>query len=99
MRDTEITRFDSADFLNNAEAIGGYLDAYLEDSTLDELREALATVLRSDGVADLERRGAVSRSAITRALGDGNPSYQTIRATLEAMGLRLRVVWAECPPA
>jgi len=95
----ETTPFDSADHLNTAEAIAGYLDAYLEDSTPDELREALATVARSHGVSGLSRRSGVSRPGIYKALGpDGNPSFETIQAILGAMGLRLKVVPAEKEP-
>jgi len=92
----ETTRFDSADYLGSAEAIAAYLDAYLEDSTPEELRTALATVARSHGISDLARRSGVSRPGIYKALGeDGNPSFETIRSILGAMGLRLTVEPAE----
>lgn len=88
----ETTAFDSADYLNSAEEIAAYLDAYLEDATPEDLRTALATVARSHGVSDLARRSGVTRAGIYKALGeDGNPSFETIRAILGAMGLRLTV--------
>jgi probable addiction module antidote protein len=90
------TSFDSADYLNSAEAIAAYLDAWLEDGTPEELRNALATVARSHGISDLARRSGVSRPDIYKALGeDGNPSFETIRSILGAMGLRLTVEPAE----
>jgi probable addiction module antidote protein len=55
MAKVETTQFDSADYLNTAEAIAGYLDAYLEDATPEELREALSTVARSHGISDRAR--------------------------------------------
>jgi probable addiction module antidote protein len=86
------TSFDSADYLNSAEAIAAYLDAWLEDGTPEELRNALATVARSHGISDLARRSGVSRPGIYKALGeDGNPSFETIRSILGAMGLQLTV--------
>lgn len=92
----ETTAFDSADYLNSAEAIAAYLDAYLEDSTPEELRSALATVARSHGVADLAAHSGITRQGIYKALGhDGNPSFETIRSILFAMGLRLTVEPAE----
>jgi probable addiction module antidote protein len=95
----ETTAFDSADYLNTAEAIAAYLDAYLEESTPQELRNALATVARSHGISDLARRSGVSRPGIYKALGqDGNPSFETIRSILGAMGLRLTVEPAEPDP-
>ena len=92
MAKIETTAFDSADYLNSAEAIAAYLDVYLGDGTPEELREAMATVARSHGVSDLARRSGVSRPGIYKALGqDGNPSFETVRSLLGAMGLRLTV--------
>ena len=96
MAKIETTAFDSADYLNSAESIAAYLDKYLEDATPEELREAMATVARSHGVSDLARSSGVSRPGIYKALGqDGNPSFETVRALLAAMGLRLTVEPAE----
>ena len=96
MAKIETTAFDSADYLNNADAIAAYLDAYLEDGTPEELREAMANVARSHGVSDLARRSGVSRPGIYKALGqDGNPSFETVRSLLGAMGLQLMVEPAE----
>jgi probable addiction module antidote protein len=92
MAKIETTAFDSADYLNTAEAIAAYLDAYLEDATPQELRGALDTVARSHGISDLSQRSGVTRAGIYKALGqDGNPSFETIRSILGAMGLRLTV--------
>ena len=96
MAKIETTAFDSADYLNTAESIAAYLDAYLEDSTPEDLRRALGTVARSRGITDLAHRSGISRAGIYKALGeDGNPSFETIRSLLSAMGLRLTVEPAE----
>lgn len=92
----ETTKFDSADYLNSAEAIAAYLEAYLEDGSPEELRRALDTVARSHGISDLSRRSGITRPGIYKALGqDGNPSFETVRSILGAMGLRLTVEPAE----
>ena len=92
----ETTRSDSADYLDSAEGIAAYLDAWLEDGTPEELRNALATIARSKGISELARRSGISRPGIYKALGeDGNPSFETIRSILGAMGLRLTVEPAE----
>ena len=96
MAKIETTAFDSADYLNSAESIAAYLEAYLEDGTPQELRRALATVARSHGMSDLAKQSGMSRPGIYKALGeDGNPSFETIRSILSAMGLRLTVAPAE----
>ena len=90
------TAFDSADYLDSAEAIAAYIDAWLEDGTPEELRNALATVARSKGISDLARRSGLSRPGIYKALGeDGNPSFETVRSILGAIGLKLTVEPAE----
>lgn len=92
MNDLGIAPYDTADYLDTAEQIAAYLDAWLEDGTPAELRAALATVARSNGMSDLARRSGVTRAGIYKALGEeGNPSFETIRAILGAMGLRLTV--------
>ncbi len=99
MAKIETTAFDSADYLNTAENIAAYLDAYLEESTPEEFRTALDTVARSHGVSDLSRRSGVTRAGIYKALGkDGNPSFETIREILAGLGLRLTVEPAEQEP-
>jgi probable addiction module antidote protein len=96
MAKIETTAFDSAEYLNSAEAVAAYLDAYLEDSSPEELRRALDTVARSHGISDLAKRSGVTRAGIYKALGqEGNPSFETIRSILAAMGLRLTVEPAE----
>jgi probable addiction module antidote protein len=96
MTKPETTAFDSADFLNSAEDIAAYLDANLEDSTPDEFRKALDTVARSRGISDLAKRTGITRAGIYKALrSDGNPSFETVREILGAMGLRLTVEPAE----
>ena len=92
MAKIDTTPFNSADYLGTADAIACYLDAYLEDCSPEELRGALDTVARSHGVSDLSKRSGITRAGIYKALGqDGNPSFETIRAILAAMGLRLTV--------
>lgn len=96
MAKIETTAFDAADYLNTAEDIAAYLDAFLEDGSPDELRSALNDVARSQGVGDLAKRAGITRGGIYKALSEGgNPSFETIGAILSAMGLRLSVQVAE----
>jgi probable addiction module antidote protein len=96
MAKVETTAFDSAEYLNTAADIAAYLDAYLEDSTAEEFRRALDTIARSRGISDLSKRTGITRAGIYKALRhDGNPSFETIRQLLAAMGLRLTVEPAE----
>jgi len=64
MAKIETTAFDSADYLNTAEDIAAYLDAYLEDGTPEEIRAALDTIARSHGISDLAKLTGMSRAGL-----------------------------------
>ncbi|VWX49883.1 addiction module antidote protein [Novosphingobium sp. 9U] len=88
----ETTAFDSADFLNSTEDVVAYLDAYLEDGSPEEIRAALDTVARSRGISDIAKATGMSRAGLYKALGEsGNPSFETVRMILSALGLRFAV--------
>jgi probable addiction module antidote protein len=85
--------WDSADFLETPEDIAAYLTSWLEDGNAEELRAALKTIARSRGMAAIAREAKITRAGLYNALGEaGNPSFETIRAILDTMGLRLAVV-------
>lgn len=89
----ETKLWDSADFLGTPEDVAAYLDAWLEDGSPQELRAALKTIARSKGMAAIAREAKITRAGLYNALGEaGNPSFETIRAILDTMGLRLAVV-------
>jgi probable addiction module antidote protein len=92
MAKIETTAFDSADYLNTAEDVAAYLDAYLEDGSPEEIRAALDTVARSHGISELSKLTGMSRAGLYKALGEGgNPSFETMRTILGALGLRFTV--------
>jgi probable addiction module antidote protein len=92
MAKIETVPFDTADFLNSPEDVAAYLDAYFEDGSPQELRAALDNVARSRGMSAVARASGISRVGVYKALAaEGNPSFETIRAVLGGMGLRLSV--------
>lgn len=88
----KFTKFDAANFLEDAEDIVAYLNVWFEDGNEEEIRSALNDVARSNGITDLARKTGLSREAIYKALGDdGNPTLSTLLAILKALGLKLRL--------
>lgn len=88
----ETTRWDIADFLGDDSAIAAYLDAVFADGNMDEMRDALAHVARAKGMSDLAQAAGITRGGLYKALGEnGNPSFATVAALLNAMGVRLSV--------
>jgi probable addiction module antidote protein len=93
MMATETKPWDAAEFITSAEHVRAYIETYLEDGTPEELRRALDTVARSKGISELARETGMTRAGIYKALGEnGNPSFETIRQIMAAMGMRLSVV-------
>lgn len=90
MAKADTTRFGAADYLNTAEHVVAYLDAYLEDGSPEEIRAALDTAVRSRGISELAERTDMSRVGLSKAVGaNGDPSFETVRSVLHALGLRL----------
>jgi probable addiction module antidote protein len=88
----ETKSWDAAEILDTPEDVAAYISVWLEDGSPDEIRRALDTVARSRGISELSRRTGISRAGLYKALGeDGNPSFETMRAILSAMGLRFAV--------
>jgi probable addiction module antidote protein len=72
-----------------------YLNAHLEDEEDDAealFLLALRDVARAYGVAQLADNAELGRESLYKALrADGNPKLRTLKALLEAMGLKLAV--------
>lgn len=81
--------------LKDAEFAAEYLNASLEDS--DEGADerfliALRQVAKAHGMTAVAERSGMARQAMYRALSEsGNPEFSSLRALLDAMGLRLAV--------
>jgi len=84
--------WDAADYLDSPEAIAAYLDAAVEEALDDPsfLFVALETVARAGNFSELAREIGISRKGLYKALGeDGNPSFATIWALLNKLGVRI----------
>lgn len=88
----ETKPWDAAEILTTPEHVAAYIEAYLEDGTAEEIREALRTVARSRGMAAVAREADLSREALYKALGpNGNPTLDTLLKVTKALGIRLAV--------
>jgi len=88
--------FDSAEYLEDDQAIAEYLDEAIkiamEDSNPSFLVHALGTVARARGMSQIAKDTGLSRESLYKALGaEGNPEFGTIMKVLQALGLMLSV--------
>lgn len=86
---------DLIEKLKDAEFAAEYLNVSLEDS--DEGADerfliALRQVAKAHGMTAVAEKSGMARQAMYRALSEsGNPELSSLRALLDAMGLRLAV--------
>ena len=91
------TRFDSAEYLDNAEAVGAYLEEALKTDDPTFIAHALGTVARARGMSKIAKKAGLSRESLYKALSaQGNPEFGTVVRVMQALGLRLSVTSA--PP-
>jgi probable addiction module antidote protein len=86
---------DLVEQLKDAEFAVEYLNASLED--LDDGADecflmALRQVAKAHGMTNISEKSGMARQAMYRALSEsGNPELSSLKAVLDAMGLRLAV--------
>ena len=86
------TRFDSAEYLDGAEAIGAYLEEALDSNDPAFIAHALGTIARSRGMSRIAKKAGLSRESLYKALSArGNPEFGTVMRVMRALGLRLSV--------
>ncbi len=92
IRVTDLPDFDPAEHLRDEADIAAYLTAAIEEDDPDALLQALGTVARSRGMADVARESGLAREALYRALRPGaKPRFDTVARVCRALGLRLTV--------
>ncbi len=85
--------FDVAEYLDNDEVIAEYLTVAMEDPNPDVFLAALGDVAKARGMAQIAREAGLGRESLYKALSSGaHPRYDTIKAVLGALGVKLSVV-------
>ena len=88
----EFEPFDISEHLDNEEMIAGYLNAAAEDEDPNVLLMALAHVAKARGMMQVAKDAGLSRVSLYRALKVGaHPRFETARAVLRALGVKLAV--------
>ncbi len=86
----ETTVFDPAEYLDDDEAIAGYLSDALETGEPAYIAHAIGVVARAKGMSAIAKETGLSRASLYRALDNGgNPSFATVVEVLSALGFQL----------
>ena len=86
------TVFDSAEYLDSAEAIEAYMEEVVATEDPAFIAKALGTVARARGMSQIAKKAGLSRESLYKALSaDGNPEFGTVVRVMHALGLKFSV--------
>ena len=89
---TEITDYDTSEYLENEQDIIAYLNAIAEYDDPALMQAALGNVAKARGMTQIAKDAGVGRESLYKSLSkDGNPSIQTIAKVIHALGGRLTI--------
>jgi probable addiction module antidote protein len=90
---SELPTFDMAEYLEDEKAIAEYITVVLEENDPAALADALGTVARARGMAEVAKASGITREALYKALRPGSqPRFETIQRVCTALGVRLTAV-------
>ena len=89
---TEITDYDTSEYLENEQDIIAYLNAIAEYDDPALMQAALGNVATARGMTQIAKDAGVGRESLYKSLSkDGTPSFQTIAKVIHALGGRLTI--------
>lgn len=89
---TEITDYDTSEYLENEQDIIAYLNAIAEYDDPALMQAALGNVAKARGMTQIAKDAGVGRESLYKSLSkDGNPSFQTIAKVIHALGGHLTI--------
>lgn len=87
---TKTSAFDSAEYLDNPEAVEAYLEDALESNDPAIIAHAFGVIARAKGMSRIAQDAGLSRESLYKALSaEGNPELATVLKVIKALGLKL----------
>ena len=88
----ELTRFDAAEHLTEAEDQQELMADALNTGDVHVIATALGIIARARGMTELASETGIKRQQLYRTFGpQGNPTLETMLKVLPALGLRMRI--------
>ncbi len=87
---SDLPEFDSAEYLDNDEAVAEYLTAVIAENDPALLAAALGDIARARGMSEIAKSTGLAREALYKALRPGaQPRFDTVARVCAALGVRL----------
>lgn len=87
---SDLPEFDMAEWLDDEQAIADYLTVVIEEDDAAALAQALGTIARARGMAEIANRAGIGREALYKALRPGaHPRFETVARVCAALGVKL----------
>lgn len=84
------TRYDTADYLKDDDAVAAYIAEALETGDAAFIVDAIGIAARAKGMTRIAAASGMSRESLYKSLHrEGNPEFSTILKVFDAIGLRL----------
>jgi probable addiction module antidote protein len=82
--------FDTSEYISSEADMAAYLEAALADGNPRLVTEALGTIAKARGMAQIAKATGLRRESLYKALSnEGNPEFSTILKVVKALGIRL----------
>ncbi|MDR1001505.1 MAG: putative addiction module antidote protein [Clostridiales bacterium] len=92
-KNIEISKWDTAEFLENQEDIGAYLQVAFESGDPRQITKALGNAAKAQGMIDIASKTGLTREHLYTSLSEsGNPTLQTLTKVMDTLGYQLSVV-------
>jgi len=95
MAKTVTKPYDTADYLKTPKERARFLEVMIEETDGDPywIMNALNTIARSEGMANVAKKSGLSRESLYKTLsGTRKPGFATIMKVMTALGLQIQIV-------
>jgi probable addiction module antidote protein len=90
VRKTKTRPYGTAEYLESEMTQAEYLSAALETGDPAFVADAIGTVARAKGMAQIAKQAGLGRESLYKALSaEGNPEFATVLKVIRALGLKL----------
>jgi len=90
MAKTRTRKYDAAEYLSSEKEMAAYLEAAFAEGSPQLVVQALGTIAKARGMAQIAKATGLRRESLYKALSpEGNPEFATVLKVVKALGIKL----------